>query len=132
VWARVRVLRSALGWAYAERIVDRHPLDGMRGHRRPGFACTLRSQMSEASSTTPNDRSPRQQPRYPGQSCASRLHRAEQVLLEDLVSGFGLLLLVTLRVRAWYGSAAKVSAGWILGADRQARMVVRGVRRVME
>jgi len=30
VWARMRVLRSALGWAYAERIVDLHPLDGMR------------------------------------------------------------------------------------------------------
>jgi integrase len=30
VWARIRVLRSALGWAYAERIVDLHPLDGMR------------------------------------------------------------------------------------------------------
>ena len=30
VWARIRVLRSALGWAYAERILDLHPLDGMR------------------------------------------------------------------------------------------------------
>jgi hypothetical protein len=30
VWARMRVLRSALGWAYAARIVDLHPLDGMR------------------------------------------------------------------------------------------------------
>jgi Phage integrase family len=27
----VRVLRSALGWAHAERVLDRHPLDGMRG-----------------------------------------------------------------------------------------------------
>jgi hypothetical protein len=31
IWARVRVLRSALGWAHAERVLDRHPLDGMRG-----------------------------------------------------------------------------------------------------
>src|SRR5664280_2004471 len=30
VWARMRVLRSALGWAYTERILDVHPLDGMR------------------------------------------------------------------------------------------------------
>ena len=29
--SRIRVLRSAVGWAYAERIVDLHPLDGMRG-----------------------------------------------------------------------------------------------------
>ena len=33
---RVRCLRSALGWAYAERILDRHPLDGMRGPPQPG------------------------------------------------------------------------------------------------
>lgn len=36
VWGRVRCLRSALGWAYAERILDRHPLDGMRGPPPPG------------------------------------------------------------------------------------------------
>ena len=30
VWARMRVLRSALGWAYRQRILDVHPLDGMR------------------------------------------------------------------------------------------------------
>jgi len=28
---RVRCLRSALGWADVERVLDRHPLDGMRG-----------------------------------------------------------------------------------------------------
>jgi len=27
VWARVRALRSALGWAHVERILDRHPLE---------------------------------------------------------------------------------------------------------
>ncbi len=31
VSSRIRVLRSAVGWAYAERILDLHPLDGMRG-----------------------------------------------------------------------------------------------------
>ena len=30
VWARMRVLRSALGWAYTEQILDVHPLDGRR------------------------------------------------------------------------------------------------------
>lgn len=29
--SRIRVLRSAVGWAHAERNVDLHPLDGMRG-----------------------------------------------------------------------------------------------------
>ena len=36
VWARVRVLRSALGWAHVERILDRHPLEGMRGPPQAG------------------------------------------------------------------------------------------------
>src|SRR5664279_5677941 len=36
VWARVRALRSALGWAHVERILDRHPLEGMRGPPQPG------------------------------------------------------------------------------------------------
>jgi integrase len=30
IYARIRVLRSAISWAYAERILDMHPLDGMR------------------------------------------------------------------------------------------------------
>jgi integrase len=37
IWARVRVLRSALGWAHAERVLDRHPLDGMRGPPQSGI-----------------------------------------------------------------------------------------------
>lgn len=36
VSGRFRVLRSALGWAHVERIVDVNPLAGMRGPRRPG------------------------------------------------------------------------------------------------
>jgi site-specific recombinase XerC len=35
VFARVRALRSCLRWAYAERIIDRRPLDGMRGPPQP-------------------------------------------------------------------------------------------------
>ena len=81
VWARVRVLRSALGWAYAERILDRHPLDGMRGPPQAGVrlhapVAHVRDILHHAhrqvtAATTAG----------PGQSCASRLHRAEQVLL---------------------------------------------------
>ena len=33
---RFRILRSALGWAHLERIVDVNPLSGMRGPTRPG------------------------------------------------------------------------------------------------
>jgi integrase len=36
VSGRFRVLRSALGWAYVERIIDVNPLSGMRGPQRPG------------------------------------------------------------------------------------------------
>jgi len=32
---RFRVLRSAIGWAYDERIIDHHPIRSMRGPRRP-------------------------------------------------------------------------------------------------
>jgi integrase len=37
IWARVRVLRSALGWAHTERVLDRQPLDGMRGPPQSGI-----------------------------------------------------------------------------------------------
>lgn len=36
VSGRFRVLRSAVGWAHIERIVDVNPLAGMRGPTRPG------------------------------------------------------------------------------------------------
>lgn len=39
VAGRFRVLRAALGWAYAERLIDRHPLHAMRG---PGRATPRR------------------------------------------------------------------------------------------
>jgi integrase len=35
IFGRVRCLRSCLSWAYAERIIDRRPLDGMRGPPQP-------------------------------------------------------------------------------------------------
>ncbi|MHB8681434.1 MAG: tyrosine-type recombinase/integrase [Acidimicrobiales bacterium] len=36
VSGRFRALRSALGWAHVERIIDVNPLSGMRGPTRPG------------------------------------------------------------------------------------------------
>ncbi len=36
VSGRFRVLRSAIGWAHVERIIDVNPLSGMRGPQRPG------------------------------------------------------------------------------------------------
>lgn len=35
VGGRFRVLRSAVGWAYDERIIDQHPIRAMRGPSRP-------------------------------------------------------------------------------------------------
>ena len=82
IWARVRVLRSALGWAHAERVLDRHPLDGMRGPPQTGIRThapveTVRAILDHAAhrmataaelgDDTFNGR--------------ARLHRAEQLLL---------------------------------------------------
>ena len=36
VSGRFRVLRSAIGWAHVERVIDVNPLSGMRGPTRPG------------------------------------------------------------------------------------------------
>ena len=82
VWARVRVLRSALGWAYVERILDRHPLEGMRGPPQPGVRLHApveqvraildhaHEQVTAAVTAAGADR-----------SGGLRLHHAEQVLL---------------------------------------------------
>ena len=41
---RFRVLRSAVGWAHVERIIDVNPLSGMRGPQRPGTRLHLSSE----------------------------------------------------------------------------------------
>jgi len=80
VWGRVRCLRSALRWAYAERILDRDPLDGMPGPPQPGVRLhapveAVRDliahayQVATAATTSPDGVD------------VVRLHRAEQVLL---------------------------------------------------
>ncbi len=44
VSGRFRVLRSALGWAHVERIIDVNPLSGIRGPNRPGTRLHLSSE----------------------------------------------------------------------------------------
>jgi hypothetical protein len=89
VSSRVRVLRSAVGWAHAERIVDIHPLNGMSGPPCPGVRMhapvddvraileCARSQLGALESATP--------------ACPAHvLHRAEQMqLLARLVADSG-------------------------------------------
>ena len=43
VSGRFRVLRSAIGWARVERVIDVNPLSGMRGPQRPGTRLHLGS-----------------------------------------------------------------------------------------
>ena len=82
VWARVRVLRSAVNWAYPERILNRQPLDGMTGPTRAGVRLhapvdhvrailhVAQHQVTVAAAVNDGSAAGR-----------ARLHRAEQVLL---------------------------------------------------
>ena len=80
--SRIRLLRSAVGWAYAERIVDLHPLDGMRGPpqasvRMHAPADHVRAILRHARQVAINAASGS----GGNPSGASGLHRAEQTLL---------------------------------------------------
>jgi len=44
VSGRFRVLRSAIGWAHLERIIDVNPLSGMRGPQQPGTRLHLNAE----------------------------------------------------------------------------------------
>src|SRR5664279_4743648 len=82
VWARMRVLRSALGWAYTERILDVHPLDGMRSP--PHAAVRMRAPVDHVRAILTCARQQAidaaiRQGRRPSDPAA--LHRAEQTLL---------------------------------------------------
>jgi integrase len=91
IWARVRLLRSAIGWAYLERILEVNPLDGMRNPPHSGVRMhasvdqvreilhyaleDVEAARSESGGTAP---------------AAARLHRAEQVrLLAHLAANSG-------------------------------------------
>lgn len=82
VSARVRVLRSALGHAYVEGVIDRFPLAGTRGPRQPGSrlhapvdavrALIRQAEADVAAATDTLGGTP---------AGTLRLHRAQQVLL---------------------------------------------------
>lgn len=74
VFARIRGLRSCLRWAYAERIIDREPLAGMRSPPQPRVRLHapvehVRDLIALAESNVV------------GAQTAQRRHKAEQVLL---------------------------------------------------
>ncbi len=79
---RFRVLRSAVGWAHVERIVEVNPLAGMRGPSRPGTRLHLRaeevmrllhsSETGVAKAVADLDES---------STARARLHKAEQLRL---------------------------------------------------
>lgn len=79
---RFRILRSALGWAYRMRIIDRHPLDGVKGPPQ----CDVRSDVpidevrDILRKARHRVRLAAAAPDPPGRSGIG-LHRAEQVLL---------------------------------------------------
>ncbi len=82
IWARVRVIRSALGWAYAARILDRHPLDGMRGPPQTGVRLHAPVDQVKAILACATERVEKESATGQlGRLAEQRLHRAEQVLL---------------------------------------------------
>ena len=82
IWARVRLLRSAVGWAYCERIVEVNPLDGMRNP--PHAAVRLHASVDEVREMLHHAQVDVDAARsdldgtWPA---AARLHRAEQTIL---------------------------------------------------
>ena len=82
VWARVRVLRSALGWAYTERILDRCPLDLMRGPPVPRTRSHVPvAQVVELLGYAERAASAQTDLLAGDQRAGADVHRAEQVLL---------------------------------------------------
>ncbi len=82
IYARIRVLRSAISWTYSERILDMHPLDGMRsppatGARMHATLERIRNLLAHAHRDVQEAAADLD---GPGLGWA-RLHRAEQVLL---------------------------------------------------
>ena len=76
VSGRFRVLRSAIGWAHVERVIDVNPLSGMRGPQRPGTRLHLSTdevlRLLEAADALVASAEPRD---------AKRRHKAEQIRL---------------------------------------------------
>ena len=76
VSGRFRVLRSAIGWAHVERVIDVNPLAGMRGPPRPGTRLHLRTEQVVHLLETADALVLAAAANDPG-----RLHKAEQIRL---------------------------------------------------
>lgn len=84
VGGRFRVLRSALSWAWDERLLAEHPLRGMRGPTRPPPRRPLPDEAVQALLDTAESRVLEAHANHStGAGCGSagRVHRAEQDLL---------------------------------------------------
>ena len=77
VSGRFRVLRSAIGWAHVERIIDVNPLAGMRGPPAPGPGSILSTEEVVRLLETGRRARCRRGPR----TTRGRLHKAEQIRL---------------------------------------------------
>lgn len=82
IWSRVRILRSAVGWAYRERLVAVNPLDGIRQPPHPSGR--LHASVQEVRGILDCARLSVELAAVEaghGAPASARLHRAEQVLL---------------------------------------------------
>lgn len=79
VWARTRVLRSAMGWAYAERIIDLNPLDGMAPPPQAGVR--LHASIDDVRAILDHAQRQVDLARRGDRGSSPQSHRAEQVLL---------------------------------------------------
>ena len=75
------MLRSALGWAYSERILDVHPLDGMRGPPHAAVRMHAPVDHVRAILTSPTAGHSTRPPVPAERSRVGAVHRAEQTLL---------------------------------------------------
>jgi len=79
VWARTRVLRSAMGWAYAERIIDLNPLVGMSPP--PQARVRLHASIEDVRAFLDHAQNQVDLARRRDRGISPQTHRAEQVLL---------------------------------------------------
>jgi len=109
VSGRFRVLRSAIGWAHVERVIDVNPLSGMRGPQRPGTRLHLSNEevlrLLEAANALVACAEPPD---------AKRRHKAEQIrLLVRLAADSGARRgeLVSLRFDDLHGRVLTIERG---------------------
>lgn len=112
---RFKALQAALGWAYDERLIDAHPLRGMRGPRRveprrpvadDDVAALLRTADAQLLEAVANDAG--------GRRAANHRHRAEQdLLLARLAADSGARRgeLVVLRFEDLAGRVLRIQRG---------------------